>query len=535
VNEDQALAVAINQETIATQTIPVTTQIYAYVTGYTLSPSFRPGDTGKQPYNPDTVIKDPNYTPPDNQMRVFVAKITEDGSNLVYLTYIVGNGNQAGNAIAVLPDPNGGAGLPYVAGYTQSSNWPLQNPIAGQPTVALGNVDAFVLELNAAGNGLVFSTNLGGPGFDIANGIALWTDTSNPPITYMFVTGSTTTSVQPGDTWKPFSVNAWQSTFGGGTYDAFVSEIAPPAQGAINASLVFSSYLGGTSSDQGFGIAVDSSGNAYVTGETYSPKDGTINPFSKNAWQDTLAGGKDAFITKVTPPAGGGNAAVVFSSYLGGTGTDSGRGISVTPAGLMYVAGYTSSHVDAMTMPARFNPGANQMDSDLYGKGGGFDAFVMRLSWNGATSTLTPEVFLSFGGAKSDQAFGIATRSGTAYVVGLTNSNGDPLGDGYPKLNSPLSYQGGTDAFVAAYDTTQAAGSRAVYNVYQGGSAEDVGTGVAVWQGVQTDPKNKTVFAVGYTASSDFLTADPNTPPNPFQQKYGGGTYDGFAVSIAPF
>lgn len=309
-----------------------------------------------------------------------------------------------------------------------------------------------------------------------------------------------------------------------------MSEIAYDTGGTKNAVMVFSSYLGGAGDDRGRGIAVDKNGDAYVTGSTTSAKGTTLQPFSKNAWQDDLAGTRNAFLTRVSPPVDGGPATVVFSSYLGGTGDDSGWGIAVTTnvSTVIYVTGDTTS-LDANNR-AVFNPNdaKNKMLSDKYtGTGPGTsnarDAFIMRLSYAG--TTLTPEVFISFGGAGNDTSRGIAVDGGVAYVTGFTTSN--DKADGYPKKNSPVGYGGRQDAFVAAFDTTKAAGARDVYNVYQGGSDIDSGMGVAVG----TD---HSVFAVGYTDFNDFLSSDPNTPPNPFQKDFGGGT-DAWAVRIAAF
>ncbi len=155
------------------------------------------------------------------------------------------------------------SGNAYVAGRTTSSNFPTVNPI--QATFAGGGSDAFITKLNAAGSALVYSTYLGGGGgngFDAAFGIAL------DPAGNAYVTGPTLSTDFP-------TANPIQATFGGGTDgDAFVAKI-----NAAGSALVYSTYLGGSGSDSPQHIAVDSSGNAYVTGSTDSTNFPTANAF----------------------------------------------------------------------------------------------------------------------------------------------------------------------------------------------------------------------------------------------------------------
>ncbi len=222
----------------------------------------------------------------------FVAKLNATGSALAYVALLSGSGGTSpdkGYRIAV-----DGSGNAYVMGLTSSSDFPT-TPSGYQRTFTSGSgsESAYVTELNAAGTALVYSTLLSG-GIDGAaqffntplGGIAVDTHGN------IYVTGVTGSTTFP-------TKNALQPAFGGGYSDAFVAEINPSQVGA--ASLVYSTYLGGSDQDEGYGIAVDGAGNAYVTGFTYS-----LNFPTKNAYQPqrTASNGRnwpsDAFATKLT-------------------------------------------------------------------------------------------------------------------------------------------------------------------------------------------------------------------------------------------
>src|SRR3989442_1243037 len=190
----------------------------------------------------------------------------------------------------------------------------------------------------------------------------------------------------------------------------------------IDPTLVYSTFLGGSGGDQGNGIAVDAVGNAYVTGST-----GSSNfPTTAGAFQTTLGPGGDAFVTKLNPTG----SALVYSTYLGGTGFDEGFGIALDAAGNTYVTGETFS----LDFPIL---GAFQSTS-----GGDFDSFVTKLNPTG--SALVYSTYL--GGASLDDGLGIALdAAGNAYVTGLTSSSNFPttLGAFQPNVLG-----GGGDTFV---------------------------------------------------------------------------------------
>ncbi len=364
---------------------------------------------------------------------------------LSYSTYLGGTGGDVANGIAV--DSSGNA---YVTGSTASSDFPVKS--AEQGTYA-GNGDAFVAKFNATGSGLVFSTFLGGSGSD--SGAALAVDLSGNS----YVVGNTS-SIN-----FPTTSGAFQPNYAGNG-DGFVVKLS-----ASGSSLIYSSYLGGSDGDFAQAIALDSSGNAYVTGSTRSADFPTAKPL-----QIGNDGQSDAFVTKVNPSGTG----LVYSTYLGGSSADSGQAIAVDGAGNAYVTGFTFSK-DFPTQNAL--QGANA---------GGLDAFVTEL--NSAGSGLVFSTYL--GGSAQDRAFGLAVDAhGSVYVTGDTQSNDFPT-----TTNAfQTSNHGQGDAFVSKLAP---GGSSLVYSTLLGGSGTDQANGIAV-------DSSGDAAITGFTQSSDFPTANP--------------------------
>jgi len=363
----------------------------AYVTGWTNSGNF-----------PTT----PGSFQPTGGGDAFVTKLDPTGSALVYSTYLGGSGGDRGLGIAVDAAKNA-----YVTGYTDSTNFPT-SPGAFQTTFAGGGfygTDVFVTKLNPTGSGLVYSTFLGGSDDDLGHGIAVDADGN------AYVTGFTASTDFPTTSGVFQSAHAGGSAHdccGGGPYDAFVTKLNPAGSG-----LVYSTYLGGSSVDVGIGIAVDASGHAYVTGYT-----GSSNlPITPGAFQSAFAGSYDAFATKLNPAGSG----LVYSSYLGGIGSDVGLGIAVDAGGNAYVTGNTNSP-NFPTTPGAFQPtfvGGN------FGGGGDSsgDGFVTKIGPTG--SFLVYSSFL--GGSNFDEGRGIAVDAAdNAYVTGVTNSPNFPTTPG---------------------------------------------------------------------------------------------------------
>jgi hypothetical protein len=355
----------------------------AYVTGTTVSSDF-----------PTMNPLQPHLGHPGAQ-NAFVAKLTADGSALVYSTYLGGSGGDIGIGIAV--DSIGNA---YVAGRTSSPDFPTVNPLqlhVGGPL----NQNAFVAKLTADGSALEYSTYLGGSGgVDRAHGIAV--DAAGNA----YVTGDTDSPDFP-------TINALQPTLLGGD-NAFVSKLTPDGS-----ALAYSTYLGGSGFDQGWGIAVDAAGNAYVTGSTTSPDFPTVNPL-----QTALGTSTDTFVSKLSADG----SALVYSTYLGGSGEDIGWGIAVDAAGNAYVAGST----DSPDFPT-----VNALQPTLLG---GFDIFVTELTADGSAL-----VYSTYLGPIYSVPFRIAVDgAGNAYVTGATDSPDFPTANAMqPAL------KGGANAFVA--------------------------------------------------------------------------------------
>jgi len=383
----------------------------AYVTGFTASSDF-PTTAG---------TFQPNF---GGAGGAFVTKLNPAGTALVYSTYLFGNGG-GGNGIAVDADGNA-----YVAG------------------------GGFVAKLDPAGAVLIYSILFDGRG----NGIALDADRS------AYVTGQTDS---PN---FPTTIGAFQTTFAGG--DAFVMKVDP-----TGSALVYSTYLGGSGADWGNGIAVDSGGNAYVTGITFS----TDFPTTAGAFQSAVSGG--AFVTKLDPAG----SALVYSTYLGGSDAQA-RGIAVDGGGNAYVTGVTSS-ADFPT-----TAGAYQVTYGGTQAGSGGDAFVTKLDPTG--SGLVYSTYL--GGDGSDWGNGIAVDiDGNAYVTGTTSWITFPT---TPDAFQPDSRGGsgvnGTDGFFTKLNPT---GSALVYSTYLGGTDLDLGLGIAL------DAKGN-AYVTGATNSTDFPT-----------------------------
>lgn len=383
----------------------------AYVTGVTLSSDF--------PVTPGSF--DPNC-PPDGKCGAtinngfiwsagFVSKLNPAGSALVYSTYFGGSGNTRGQAIAV--DSNQNA---YVTGSTQAADFPL---VVSQCLTFTAPQNAYVLKLDSTGSTALYSGTIGGSVQDTGLGIAL--DGNQ----HASITGITYSSNYP------VTASAFQPAYGGAG-DAFLTTVDTTVCNA--ASVLYSTFLGGSGLDQGNGVAVDSSGNVYVTGLT---KSSGATPFPtvdalQSACNLNSQGGcdGDAFVSKINPSQSGA-ASLLYSTYLGGSAGDSGNAIALDPSDNAYITGTTNSK-DFPVSTAVFQP--------TYG-GGNADAFVTELAPTG--SSLVYSSYL--GGSNTESGNGIAVdTSGAAYVAGQTCSTDFPLSN--PAQITP---GGNCDAFIS--------------------------------------------------------------------------------------
>ncbi len=367
----------------------------AYVTGYTESSDF--------PTTAGAFLTSHPFGSP----YAFVTKLDPNGAALLYSTFLGGNLGDGGYGIAV-----DGAGNAYVGGIT-GGNFP--TTAGAFQTVFAGVNSAFVTKLNPSGSALVYSTYLSGVGNlgigNVVYGIAL--DAAGDT----YVAGYTASAS------FPTTGGAYQTVFGGGI-DGFVSKLNPSGS-----ALIYSTYLGGGNVDYCSGIALDGSGNAYVTGTSYSSN----FPATGGVYQASLAGYQNAFVTKLNATG----TALIYSTYLGGNAADYGRGIALDGSGNAYVIGAASS--------SNFPTTAGAYQTAF---GGNYDAFMSELNPNG--TALVYSTFL--GGGYSEDGLGIATDSlGSVYVVGRTYSSDFPTTAGTYQTAYAGTGSMGSDAFVVKF------------------------------------------------------------------------------------
>jgi Beta-propeller repeat len=383
---------------------------------------------------------------------------------LVYLTDL-GSGYAQAYGIAV--DASGDA---YVTGATETKS---------------GNGVAFVTKLNPTGSA-VYTTDLGRSGSVGIGGIAV--DASGDA----YVTGNAGAGF-------PTTPGAYQTSYSGccGNYNAFVAKLNP-----TGSALVYSTYLGGSEEDVAAGIAIDSSGDAYVTG-----KAGAGFPTTPGAYQTSCSGRSCGFVTKLNPTGSG----LIYSTYLGGSAGDSGlpvdsagNAIALDTSGDAYVTGITDS-THFPTTPSGYQTS--------YGGGNPYDAFMTKLNPTG--SALVYSTYL--GGSGDDQAHGLAVdASGDAYITGSTGSTDFPTTPGAYQTRHSIDPG---DGFVTKLNP---AGSALVYSTYLGGSDFDIATGIAI-------DSSGDAYITGSTQSTDFPTT-----PGAYQTSYIGNPSDAFVTKLNP-
>jgi hypothetical protein len=397
---------------------------------------------------------------------VFVCKLSANGSTLVFCSYFGGSSDQTAYAIAV--DAAGGV---YVAGSTDSADMPVVS--AAQNSYGGGTADGFLLKLDPSGANISYATYLGGADQDYISNIAV--DGSGS----VYAVGRTLSST------FPVTSNAAQTRLGG-SFDGFVTKFSPDGS-----RLIYSTFLGGSGTDIGFGVAVDANGNAFTIGITAS----IDFPVTQGAYQTSFQGGAfDVYVAKL----GVDGSNFVYSTYFGGSGFDEGLKVALDSAGNAYLTGSTNS--------SDFPISPNAFQKKL---AGGFDAFAAKL--NAAGSQLLYSTFL--GGALLDSSNGIAVdESGNAMIAGYTASPDFPVTSGAVQANSG----GGGDGFLAMLNGDA---SQLFYSGFLGGSGEDVPIAMAAGP-------NASAYLVGRTNSSDFPVS-----PQALARVNSGGT-DAFAARI---
>jgi hypothetical protein len=494
----------------------------AYVTGYTSSTDFPVTQGAFQTMNNAAAAPLGNTS--------FVTKLNSTGSALVYSTYLGGSGGDYANGIAI--DSSGNA---YVTGFTYSTNFPVTQGAFQATNNAASNrsTNAFVTKLNPTGSALVYSTYLGGSGStegccygvgnngEIANGLVV--DGSGNA----YITGATFS------TNFPVTQGAFQTTnnaaFNSGS-NAFVTKLNP-----TGSALDYSTYLGGSGlptsegyvyGDSASGLVVDGSGNAYITGQTYS----TNFPVTQGAFQTTnnaaFNSGYNAFVTKLNPTG----SALVYSTYLGGSGLPTGfnqaygeiaSGLVVDGSGNAYITGSTYSTNFPVT------EGAFQTTNNAAANGG-TNAFVTELNPTG--SALDYSTYLGGSGGEyftglgfGDGASGIAIdSSGNAYVTGSTRSTNFPVTEGAFQTTNNAVWSG-WNVFITKLNPT---GSALDYSTYLGGSGGAAAMGDSA-SGLALDGSGN-AYITGQTWSTNF----PVTP-GVFQTTNIADVVSGFVAKIS--
>jgi hypothetical protein len=387
-SKDQGLAIAVDDLRAA------------YVTGNTTSRNF----PLRFPFQSNL---NPGLSSPFVNEDAFLTKLSASGS-IVFSTYLGGRNDDSGGAIAVDADRR-----PYMAGFTFSNNFPVKNEI--QDVELFEDRNAFLTVFAADGQSLVYSTQLGGENLDIAGGVAV--DRSG-------------NAYLAGDTFsKDFPVmSAFQSELLG-TRDAWVAKVNPASSGV--ASLVYSTYLGGTGFEEDLAIAVDTTGQAHVTGVTDSKSFPLVAPPGREVLDSTQRG-TEAFISKLNAQGDG----LLFSTFFGGSGFDLGFAIALDGAGAVYVAGTTDS-LDLQVV--------NPFQATLSGEA---DAFVAKI--DPFTSTLLWSSYL--GGLDTDRALAVALDSRANVYVGGNTFSGATFPQAAPFQDDFGG--GGQDGFLARIEAT---------------------------------------------------------------------------------
>jgi Abnormal spindle-like microcephaly-assoc'd, ASPM-SPD-2-Hydin/Beta-propeller repeat len=458
---------------------------YTYITGHTSSVDFPISGGVQGVFAGGSCDTEVNTAP---CFDAFVSKLNPQGTGLIYSTYIGGTGDDEGVRIAV--DSSGQA---YVAGFTNSLDFPIASPLQGSngggacgttayPTPCY---DAFVAKLNASGSNLVYSTYLGGTGDDFASSIAADSNGN------AYIGGLTSASD------FPVTYGSLRTSYGGGPFDGFVAKINP-----TGSALVYSTYLGGSQEDHVNGIALDSSGDAFLTGQTNSanfPVKGGFQPQYTAASCGTALSNTpcfESFVSELNPTG----TALIYSSYLGGTAASYGSDITLDSSGAAYVTGWTTSRDFPVTQGAYDTAWA-----------GTNEVFVAKIApAGGAISYAT-----YLGDVYPDQANAIAVDgSGNAWIAGFT------YGGKFPVVSPLQAASGGFyDAIVSEINPT---GSSLLFSTYLGGAGDDAANDLAL-------DSSGSVYVAGDTFSPDFPVS-----PSAMTTGYTGGSYDAWIAKISP-
>lgn len=460
---------------------------YIYVAGQTLSKKFFTVGASQTNFGGGKLDGD-----------AFVAKFTNPATNLLYLTYLGGTNDDGALGLAV-----DAAGNAFIGGYTDSTNFPTVNAL--YPHIASKyNADfgfnpgsGFVAELDPTGSQLIYSTYLGGSYENAVEAIAIDSSDNAYVVGY---TSSTNFPVTPNALQKTLLCTNDEFI----NFNGFVTEIAPN-----DASLVYSTYLGGTNYDVATSVAVDPNNYVYVAGYTASTNFPIINaptniftnfPAIQYLNDATNADGRtpfDAFVTKFPPLSTQPSSisSLVYSTFLGGTNDDMAYGIAADSTGAAYVTGWTASTNFPVFFPSPSATNPPGLYSFLTTNGvfvsGVSNAFLTKIAPQGSNILGS----LVFGGRGMDIGYKVAVDSaGNAFVVGAETSTNFPTTNTFSFTAATNS--GNADVFVASFNPDWSVMN---YSVCIGGRHNDFGYGIAL-------DSSDNAFITGSTVSTNFPT-----------------------------
>lgn len=422
-----------------------------------------------------------NNGPGSSQRRdAFITKLTADGSDIEFSTYLGGRDLDVGFSISL-----DGAGNVYAAGRTASTDFPTtRGALRETDPDGSAALDGILVKLSPAG-ALLYSTYVGGSNYDICHGISAVDDRDSSGRflrSHVLITGETRSTDFP-------QRNAYQSDYGGGSIDCFVLCLNPDSGDATSGptdpdDLVYGTYIGGQGDDSGYGLRADTEGRALVTGITAS----NSFPTTHDALDGSLDGLTDAFVIQIDPTQAGA-ASLNYGTYLGGSKNELGYGITTGVDKRVYVAGETNS--------ANFPTTAGAFDRQL---GGTSDAFVVKLDLTQAPTSQLGYATL-IGGSSGDWARQIVVSSaGTAFIAGGTSSSN------FPRVEALQNDQPGQDGWAARLNST---GTSLLFSTYLGGSGMDEARSIGL-------DGSRNAYLTGETNSRNFPTT-----PGAFDRSYG--------------
>jgi len=387
---------------------------------------------------------------------------------LEWSTFLGGAGHDFAYGVAL-----DSAGSVYVVGDTASAAFPTT---AGSFSTSMsGGSDAYVAKVNSSGTALLYATFIGGSGSGADYGRAVAVDGAG----CAYVAGHTACPD------FPTTAGALDTTYNGGV-DAYVAKLS-----ASGATLLYSTFVGGSNYEEGLSLALDASGNALVAGFTYSPD----FPTTPGAYDTSFGGVSDAYVAKLDAAG----AAFVYSTVVGAGGYEEALDVALDGSGNAVIVGFTKSN-DFPTTPGAFDTT----------RSGLADIVVAKVDPSG--SSLLYSTFL--GGSSDDYGLRVAAdAAGNAWITGFTYSGNFPVTAGA----YDTSHNGWSDAVVAELN---ASGTALVYATFLGGGGDDHGSALTV------DPAGN-AYVTGYTSSTNFPTTS-----GAFDTALGG-TYDAFASVVA--